>query len=295
VLTSPDGDTGHVDRFRAMQEEARALPGDAAGYMRAVGEFLASPLETARDGLAEAPGKVDGLAPWLRELLGLYDRRFEGFDMIVLPLAYPDLGETNTVDIVRISPLDAPGIRPELPAIEENPTLKLAGIRVAHFGGFLNRAWRENDLMWGRLDAAEVIVDTVLQKAPDDQRARLREQAQAAILREDLRGDLRDELERRLGALDEAGDADLVREFRASFRLPEPLHDDVKAALMGRGVSTSGDVLAQALQARKLPSAPLKAVATAAGGVMEAAPWVKRAAARAAGRVRDMLPFARRR
>jgi patatin-related protein len=35
---------------------------------------------------------------------------------------------------------------------------KLAGEVLAHFGGFLKREWRGNDLAWGRLDAAEILI-----------------------------------------------------------------------------------------------------------------------------------------
>jgi len=39
---------------------------------------------------------------------------------------------------------------------------KLAGTALFHFGAFLNREWRENDLMWGRLDAGERIIRWIL-------------------------------------------------------------------------------------------------------------------------------------
>jgi hypothetical protein len=31
-------------------------------------------------------------------------------------------------------------------------------LAVAHFGAFLDRDWRANDVLWGRLDAVERII-----------------------------------------------------------------------------------------------------------------------------------------
>jgi predicted acylesterase/phospholipase RssA len=39
---------------------------------------------------------------------------------------------------------------------------KLAGDALGHFGGFLKKSWRLNDILWGRLDAGEIIVRTLL-------------------------------------------------------------------------------------------------------------------------------------
>ena len=41
---------------------------------------------------------------------------------------------------------------------------KLAGDALGHFGGFLKQTWRDNDILWGRLDAAEIIVRTLLRE-----------------------------------------------------------------------------------------------------------------------------------
>lgn len=39
---------------------------------------------------------------------------------------------------------------------------KLAGVGLGHFAGFFRSAWRANDFMWGRLDAATRMVDLLL-------------------------------------------------------------------------------------------------------------------------------------
>ena len=50
-----------------------------------------------------------------------------------------------------------------LTAFDENghKTAKLKGIPLHHFAAFLNVASRENDHLWGRLDAAEMILRTL--------------------------------------------------------------------------------------------------------------------------------------
>jgi patatin-related protein len=115
-----------------------------------------------------------------KKLVGWY-RRFETYDLVQLPLTYPDLGEAAPVDVVRVSPVDAPSLVNESASDSAH---KLAGTAVGHFGGFLEREWRANDLLWGRLDGAERILAALL--PPGDVREDLRERAQIAILREEV-------------------------------------------------------------------------------------------------------------
>jgi patatin-related protein len=131
-------------------------------------------------GLDELPGR-------LRELLGWYYGAFEEIDALVLPLEYPDLGEVNPVDVIRISPQDAPSLIDE----RSEKRRKLAGTTVHHFGGFLDRRFRVNDILWGRLDGAERIVATLL-PPEHPQKERLIEAAQLAIIHEDLLGPTRE-------------------------------------------------------------------------------------------------------
>jgi hypothetical protein len=90
--------------------------------------------------------------------------QFEYYDQIVFPIFYEaSVGEAELCEVFRVSPRDATSI------VDENaPTetrRKLAGTALFHFGAFLNREWRQNDLMWGRLDAAERIIRCVSQEA----------------------------------------------------------------------------------------------------------------------------------
>jgi hypothetical protein len=84
--------------------------------------------------------------------------QFEFRDMFIYPIeVIGNLAERDPIEIVRISPKDATHIC-------SDPGKKLAGDTLFHFGGFLKKKWRENDIMWGRLDAAELIIRTLCQK-----------------------------------------------------------------------------------------------------------------------------------
>lgn len=43
------------------------------------------------------------------------------------------------------------------------PAQKLTGLRLHHFGAFFKESWRANDWMWGRLDGAGKLIQTILQ------------------------------------------------------------------------------------------------------------------------------------
>jgi hypothetical protein len=90
--------------------------------------------------------------------------RFEYYDQIVFPIFYEaSVGEAELCEVFRISPRDATSIVDENAPTEKRR--KLAGTALFHFGAFLNREWRQNDLMWGRLDAAERIIRCVSPEA----------------------------------------------------------------------------------------------------------------------------------
>ena len=87
--------------------------------------------------------------------------QFEYYDQIVFPIFYEaSVGEAELCEVFRISPRDATSIVNENAKTETGR--KLAGTALFHFGAFLNRDWRQNDLMWGRLDAAERIIRCIL-------------------------------------------------------------------------------------------------------------------------------------
>lgn len=88
-----------------------------------------------------------------RELLIAYFG-FAFWDMLTFSLTnWRDLDEYEEMRVDRISPDDARSIR----AGGAAATLK--GIEFSHFGAFFSRRHRENDYLWGRLHAAERLID----------------------------------------------------------------------------------------------------------------------------------------
>jgi patatin-related protein len=112
---------------------------------------------------------------------------FEQYDMVLFPLILEgNIGEPVHVDVVRISPLDVSaggGVK------------KLAGTRLGHFGAFLEADWRRNDILWGRLDGAEMLIRQMMRGADEAV-----VKAVVAKAHEEIIGDLCNELESRLTA-----------------------------------------------------------------------------------------------
>ena len=126
--------------------ETKNRRGDLAGFCRCAGELDAACLAAAAS-----------------QYLGFYDDRFEEFDMLTFPITYgTDVGESDEVEIIRVSPDDAvllkgPG----------NGNTKLRGTKLGNFGAFFSKEWRENDMVWGRLDAAECLIKAVWSEDED--------------------------------------------------------------------------------------------------------------------------------
>ncbi|HWO13913.1 MAG TPA: DUF3376 domain-containing protein, partial [Polyangiaceae bacterium] len=99
-------------------------------------------------------------------LFGMW-QRYEDFDRVLFPILYDtDASEGDPIAIVRISPDEASGA-----GAKQRPVLKGEGF--GHFGAFLERSWRRHDILWGRLHAAERIIQMLL---PDPADQRLRDQ-----------------------------------------------------------------------------------------------------------------------
>ena len=136
---------------------------------------------------------VDPIAVALNAVRQDFDLYY-AYDSTIFPAAYGYLDEANRVEVIRISPEDAPSIIDEL----NQRRRKLAGTGVHHFGGFLDPRWRRNDMLWGRLDAAERIIETVLLGSPPELRHDLRRRAHLAIIAEEFEGTDSEELTRQL-------------------------------------------------------------------------------------------------
>jgi patatin-related protein len=114
----------------------------------------------------------------VRTSLFYHHRYFVYYDQIQYPILYASgVGdEANAADIVRVSPEDATSLIDE--GMEDGKPKdrlhrkKLAGTALANFGGFLERNWRMNDLLWGRLDASERLISMML---PDQDSSGIRQ------------------------------------------------------------------------------------------------------------------------
>ena len=86
---------------------------------------------------------------------------FPFFDVLTLPLnKWNDLDDVDTVQVDRISPEDAKAIR------QGGARDMLMGRDLGHFAAFFSRRARENDYLWGRLHAADRLVDIVASAGP---------------------------------------------------------------------------------------------------------------------------------
>jgi patatin-related protein len=182
-----------IDRYakkNAFDRLASALKSDIGGLMEKVSHECKEILNTPESG--EDSRKFARTATEIAQHYYFY---FDRYDAISYPILYSiEVGEElGSVEATRISPKDATCLINENDEVEERR--KLAGTSLRNFGAFMDRGWRQNDLLWGRLDGAERIITTLLsdpfrQQERDD----LIKRAQRAILAEELRISDQDEL-----------------------------------------------------------------------------------------------------
>jgi len=127
-------------------------------------------------------GLSAGWAPERRAELLVRYLGFPFWDLILYPIqSLADAGECDAIDVVRMSPRDAKLLPPPDP---DKP--KLAGFATMHFGAFFDRAGRERDYLWGRLDGAERLIGLLLGATfTDEERAAWCRKAFAAIVAEE--------------------------------------------------------------------------------------------------------------
>jgi hypothetical protein len=121
----------------------------------------------------------------LRDALEYFFQR----DMLLYPqtISHQHTRELQNIRYERISPDRAESFIPGLTSRD-----KLAGDMLAHFSGFLSERWRGNDLVWGRLDSAEIIIRRLMPRPEQaEERDRLISTVQAEILDEMNRMGLR--------------------------------------------------------------------------------------------------------
>ncbi|HWN66464.1 MAG TPA: patatin-like protein [Haliangium sp.] len=197
VLGSPDAIGLSRDLPEQLDELARVMREHLRGIMSPSKERAARLLDPEKPLPHDVPGKLEGredhpLVRGVRGYLWRYFDRFEDYDQIRFPILYEtDVGESDVVEVIRISPEDATSLINERAesrkGAAQQPRRKLAGTKLRNFGAFLKPAWRENDILWGRLDGAERLITTLL---PDPRDARIRtaliDEAHMIILAEAL-------------------------------------------------------------------------------------------------------------
>ena len=99
---------------------------------------------------------VNFLPEDIRRDLTLAYLSFPFFDVLTFPLLkWQQLDDIDTVLVARISPLDASALQ------TDGQIATLRGRELGHFGAFFSKKAREHDYLWGRLHAAERLVDFV--------------------------------------------------------------------------------------------------------------------------------------
>lgn len=147
-------------------------------------------------------GLSDNDRNWIviQKYLWRYFSQFDDFDQISFPIFYGvEEGESDVVEVIRISPEDATKLinerREKKTSADGIGRRKLAGTALHHFGAFLDRTWRQNDIMWGRLDGAERLITSLLPDPKDKGiRDEMIKQAHSAILIEEMPSESRQQL-----------------------------------------------------------------------------------------------------
>ncbi|MGX1887457.1 DUF3376 domain-containing protein [Streptomyces sp. NPDC055287] len=115
---------------------------------------------------------------------------------------------------------------------------KLYGIRLNHFGAFVNPDWRASDFTWGRLDAAHHLLRLFI---TDHQKRRATEvKLHKAILQAEIG---KEQMSRNLKALAEPNDADLFKgylETKEGKQTAGKVVDAVLSILVGKGSPVRG-------------------------------------------------------
>lgn len=159
-----------VFRAQALYQGREGVDGLGPGFRESAAVVLSDPgavlaaIATRRD-LSAIDLQVDAMLvaalegmerPLRRRVLYAY-LGFPFYDVATLPLLQGEgLNEFDPVKVDRISPDDAPSIRP-------GGTFDcLRGVEFFNFGAFFSRGYRENDYLWGRLHGAERTIDLIV-------------------------------------------------------------------------------------------------------------------------------------
>jgi patatin-related protein len=135
---------------------------------------------------AEVPTSSD-LSKVADNIVRHYYAWYELYDEMIFPISHgSEVGEeVAMVEPVRISPLSGCAAAG---GGSNDARLLPAGIELGHFGAFLNVDWRANDILLGRLNAAEKLIGMMLTGVPQpdaDAKKDFVRRAQTAIIGEE--------------------------------------------------------------------------------------------------------------
>jgi patatin-related protein len=100
--------------------------------------------------------------------------RYVGFpvwDSLIFPvISLARIPQLTPITVQRFSPLDATCLKAVNSdgTLKADPTAKLDGVSIGHFGAFFDKSWRENDYLWGRLDGAELVMRLLSRQSGSD-------------------------------------------------------------------------------------------------------------------------------
>jgi patatin-related protein len=152
---------GLAEALRAYQREGDPK---AAALLEALGDDLRGALTRigvdCKKILADGPGGP--VVKMTRAALGHFYDQYDDFDLVRFPVAHClGTSELEGIDVVRVSAADTT-------LAGSRGASKLAGVKLGHFGAFLDADWREADILWGRLDGAERIISTLAPAGSDE-------------------------------------------------------------------------------------------------------------------------------
>ena len=163
-----------AERIKSLVREAADMIAAADQSSETVSDRVVHNIETVLNELGEAlefeshASRAEAVLAQLtyhlprdarREILESYIG-FAAWDVLTFSVTnWRDLDEFNEIRVDRVSPDDATTLRPG------GAEACLKGIQFNHFGAFFSRAYRENDYLWGRLHAAERLIDIVVDAA----------------------------------------------------------------------------------------------------------------------------------
>jgi patatin-related protein len=181
---------GAASKQESVQRASDALQTDPTLYAQIndVAEVVANELSTTlaetRETIVSGIDRLDPTRPVAassQRALRHFFEYYEQYDSVLFPIAYERFGETDRVEVIRISPEDATDIVNEAVGSRR----KLGGTQLNHFGGFLDASWRRNDLLWGRLDASERLICTIIPEG--ETQTELLRDAQIAIIEDEFK------------------------------------------------------------------------------------------------------------